>query len=53
MVGTPTTKEITTNAVVERVATKVEVVDVPSLEQGIEKSAEVLIGLFLTYMIEM
>lgn len=52
MVETPTTKEITTNVVVGRAATKAEVVDVSSSEYIIEKSADVLGGLFLKYEIK-
>ncbi len=53
MMGTPTTKEITTNAIVERVVTEAEVVDIPSSERVIEKLAEELNGLFWKYVIEM
>ncbi len=53
MMGTPTIKEIATNAAVGKMGTEAEVVDVPSLERVIEKLAEVLSGLFLKCVIEM
>ncbi len=52
MIRTLTTNEIAINATVEKVATEAEVVNVPFLKHVIEKSAEVLSGLFLKCMIE-
>lgn len=52
MMETPITKEITTNAIVRRVVTEAQVVDVPSSEHVIEKLSEVLSGLFLKCVIE-
>ncbi len=53
MVGTSITKEIATNIAVGRVVTEAEVVDLLFLEHIMEKSAEVLSGLFLKCVMEM